>query len=59
MRRSPLDVLREHSREVEGRLRRPVTPLDILRLANLRSRLRASRKRPLKLVRGYDVDNWV
>ena len=50
-RRSPLELLREHDREMRERLRRPKTPLDTLRLVNLRNRLRASRKGILELVK--------
>ncbi|MCD6084116.1 MAG: hypothetical protein J7J20_01095 [Desulfurococcales archaeon] len=50
-RRTPLELLREHNKEMKERLRRPKTPLDTLRLVNLRNRLRASRKAVLKLVK--------
>jgi len=53
--RSPLELLREHNREMRERLKRPKTPLDTLRLVNLRNRLRASRKGLLE----DDVDNWL
>jgi len=53
--RSPLELLREHNREMRERLRRPKTLLDMLRLVNLRIRLRASRKGLLE----DDVDNWL
>ncbi len=49
--RSPLELLREHNREMRERLKRPKTPLDTLRLVNLRNRLRASRKELLALVK--------
>jgi len=50
-RRSLLELLREHNREMRERLRRPETPLDTLRLVNLRNRLRESRNGLLKLVK--------
>ena len=48
--RSLLEFLREYNREVEERLKRPQTPLDKLRLVNLRKRLRDSRKKLLLFV---------
>jgi len=49
--RTPLELLKEYNREMEERLKRPKTPLDTLRLVNLRNRLRASRKELLELVK--------
>lgn len=49
--KSLLEILREYNREVEERLKRPRTPLDKLRLINLRNRLRAGRRELLELVR--------
>lgn len=37
--KTPLDIIREHKREMYRRLRRLETPLDILRLRNLINRL--------------------
>ena len=49
--KSLLEFLRKYNKEMEERLKRPKTPLDILRLVNQRNRLRASRKELFELVK--------